>query len=183
MIYTIFKVLWVVLHCGYALSQDIDATPTKSWNDNKGFTPIKSIRDNGPFSGTFDGNGYTIRNLYINRPEEDYVGLFGHVTGGNQYRSVIKNFAVEDANIKGRKCVGIILGEATLVNLEEIKIVHSKITGKENFHDGAGCVLINKHNNLISEDVEVYNGSSMERLNSAFFGACDLCEEGEGGGE
>ncbi|MBR0062094.1 MAG: hypothetical protein IJP68_11515, partial [Selenomonadaceae bacterium] len=30
-----------------------------------------------PFSGTFDGNRHTISNLTINKPDKNYVGLFG----------------------------------------------------------------------------------------------------------
>ena len=87
----------------YALSQDIDAKETKSWNNKEGFQPIKEERkyldglDEGEqlpphgFSGDFDGNDYTISNLYINRPEEDYVGLFGTIIALENKKSIIQN--------------------------------------------------------------------------------------------
>src|SRR5699024_5478132 len=31
------------------------------------------------FSGIFDGDGYTISNLTVNQPEDDFVGFFGSV--------------------------------------------------------------------------------------------------------
>ena len=40
------------------------------YNTGKGWMPI----DN--FSGTLDGDGYKILNLYVNRPAQDNCGLF-----------------------------------------------------------------------------------------------------------
>jgi len=58
----------------YALSKDIDATSTASWNENQGFTPIGSIGNSGGFTGRFDGQNYTITGLAI------------APTGGKQHR-------------------------------------------------------------------------------------------------
>ena len=46
--------------------------------NSKEWTPIGT--DDNPFSGTFDGSGYTLCALTINRPNDDYVGLFGYTT-------------------------------------------------------------------------------------------------------
>jgi hypothetical protein len=56
------------------------ASPTA--NDGRGW---KQIGDTGrfPFTGSFDGQGYEIRDLFINRPDGKRVGLFGSIgTGG-----------------------------------------------------------------------------------------------------
>ena len=37
------------------------------------------IRDS--FFGSFDGNGYVIKNLSVDMPERDFVGLFGVSSG------------------------------------------------------------------------------------------------------
>lgn len=58
----------------YVLTQDIDASVTAAWNGGKGFEPIEG------FSGVFDGHGYTISDLTINRPTEA-GGLFYGITG------------------------------------------------------------------------------------------------------
>lgn len=55
----------------------IDAADTY-WNDGEGWQPIGTYAD--AFHGIFEGNGYVIRNLYIDRPDSEYVGLFGHLT-------------------------------------------------------------------------------------------------------
>jgi hypothetical protein len=76
----------------YVLGNDIDASETKNWNNGQGFEPIGDI-DN-PFTGSFDGRGYKIYNLYINRAR-DFVGLFRAVGG----LGIIKNIGLENVTI------------------------------------------------------------------------------------
>ncbi len=71
---------------------NIDASPTKTWNSGQGFSPIGS---GGSFEGSYEGDGYTIDGLYINRPTEYYVGLFGFVAG------TVKNLFVTNVNLTG----------------------------------------------------------------------------------
>ncbi|MDX9778578.1 MAG: GLUG motif-containing protein, partial [bacterium] len=61
---------------GYYFSQtaDIDAAACSTWNDGAGFSPIGDYET--PFTGTFDGGGYTVSHLYMLRPEEWDVALF-----------------------------------------------------------------------------------------------------------
>ena len=60
------------------------------------------------FNGTFDGNGKTISNLYV---EADTwgLGLFGYMTAN----ATVKNFTVNNAYVKGTDCNGVIVGYAT----------------------------------------------------------------------
>ena len=62
----------------YTVQNDIDASDTTNWTG--GFSPIGITSTN--FTGIFDGNGKVINGLTINRPGQDYVGLFGCVGGG-----------------------------------------------------------------------------------------------------
>jgi hypothetical protein len=55
----------------YYLANDIDCSCTVDWSEGAGFEPINS------FTGTFDGQGHKITNLYINRAGVMAVGLFG----------------------------------------------------------------------------------------------------------
>jgi hypothetical protein len=76
------------------------ASPTA--NEGKGWQPIGSTAVNDAFVGSFDGQGYEICDLFINRPDESAVGLFGIVeTGG-----VIENVGVVNGNITGYEAVG-----------------------------------------------------------------------------
>ena len=46
------------------------------------------IGRHGSYTGTFDGNGYTISGLYFNNPEADYIGLFAHIGVGGKISDV-----------------------------------------------------------------------------------------------
>ena len=55
---------------------DIDSDDTY-WNEGKGWLPIGNADD--PFIVRFYGNGHSLTNLFINRPDEDEIGLFGQL--------------------------------------------------------------------------------------------------------
>jgi len=97
----------------YILMNDLDsitagytelASPTA--NEGKGWQPIGSIAVNDAFVGSFDGQGYEICDLFINRLDESDVGLFGVVeTGG-----AVENVGVVNGNITGYEAVGSFVG-------------------------------------------------------------------------
>ena len=102
------------LESNHKLMNDLDSTTpgytelaSPTADHGKGWQPI-GTRDE-PFTGTFDGQGYEIGDLYINRPEERRVGLFGIVeTGG-----VIENVGVVNANVTGDSHVGGLVGQSS----------------------------------------------------------------------
>ena len=83
------------------------------------------------YEGTFDGNGKTITNLYINA-SQTFMGLFGYT-----YQSTIKNLTFENANVTNtQNFIGILVGYAgsgsTLQNIkisETCQIIGDKYTG------------------------------------------------------
>jgi len=86
---------------------DIDASVTTNWNSGAGFRPIgHQATVNGQsgrhFVGEYDGQHYTISNLFINRSgSDDRAGFFNEVTGINENtRSVVRNLKLVNANIK-----------------------------------------------------------------------------------
>jgi hypothetical protein len=90
------------------LSQNIDLFMYDNW------TPIGKIAhdkysgavsESAPFTGTFDGGGYIISNLTINRPESNAQGLFGFIDS-----ATIKNLGLESVNITGGNMVGGMVG-------------------------------------------------------------------------
>ncbi|RKY67947.1 MAG: hypothetical protein DRQ24_12295, partial [Candidatus Latescibacterota bacterium] len=93
------------LAASYYLANDIDCSATTGWNEGTGFDPIGD--STVKFTGNFDGWGYKITDLFINRPTEDYVGLFGYIVGGE-----IKNVGVEDVDITGSSVVGGLVGNS-----------------------------------------------------------------------
>jgi len=80
------------LDYNYALGKDIDL---KCFTDTEeGWAPLGD--DEIYFTGNLDGGNHTISNLYINRSETNYLGLFGYINNEN---SIIKDLGLEDVNI------------------------------------------------------------------------------------
>jgi len=63
------------------------------------------------FAGNFDGKGHSISNLFINRPTQDYVGLFGY-TGASDNQG-IRNVKLINANVTGNTVVASLAGLTT----------------------------------------------------------------------
>jgi len=57
------------------------------------------------FTGSFDGNGHTISNLRIHRPNESSVGLFRTILNAS-----VVDIRLEDANVTGDEVVGSVAG-------------------------------------------------------------------------
>lgn len=87
----------------------------------KSWEPIGKNDYGYQYQGTFDGNGKTITNLYINASQNN-VGLFGYT-----YEGTIKNLTFEYANVTNTGVftgilVGYAIGYAIASNLQNIKI-------------------------------------------------------------
>ncbi len=75
------------------------------WNseDSLGFSPIGDGITK--FTGNFDGEEFWISNLYINRTNFDYNGLFGYT-----YRATIENVGLIDLDFNCRHNAGGLIG-------------------------------------------------------------------------
>lgn len=91
----------------YELGGDIDATGTAGWNDGQGFSPVGNSTNR--FTGSFDGQGHVIAGLVIDRPAQDYVGLFGYASG------ILRNVGLQGGSVSGRSRVGSLAGAATTI--------------------------------------------------------------------
>ena len=91
----------------YKLSNNIDASETLNWNSGKGFYPIGFPIYLG-FTGTLDGDGFTIDSLYINRTtnSDSNIGLISNASDA----VVIKNIGLTNASIRGYTAVGGLVG-------------------------------------------------------------------------
>jgi hypothetical protein len=97
----------------FTLMNDLDATTagyaelaSSTANDGSGWQPI-GIWPN-PFTGSFDGQGFEIRELFIGRPDEDTVGLFSFVNEG----ASIVNVVLMGADVTGELYAGILAGHS-----------------------------------------------------------------------
>lgn len=163
--------LWLTLsqdywNLSYELDNDIDLIDTKLWNEGLGFSPIGS--EAHPFTGVFDGHGFLISNLTINRPNEDTLGFFG-VTASN---SIIRNMKFTTSNINGNSYVGIISGK-NLGLLDNI-YVDGTITVNKSFVGGitgenSGTIQY-CHSNIEINGSEAYNGGiAGENFGSVYY--------------
>ena len=117
----------------YKLARDLDFADHESYLDplngiswtvddyddasDTGWIPIGS--ESEPFAGSFDGNGYTISGLQINRDTTDNQGLFG-VTSSS---AVISNVGLLNLKVEGRAKV------AGLVGTNQGQVGHSYVVG------------------------------------------------------
>jgi hypothetical protein len=107
----------------HTLMNDLDSTiagylelagPTA--NGGKGWQPIGFPTPQGPgvyagFMGTFDGQGHEIHDLFINRSDEDWVGLFGWLDGGWDGGGIIRDISNVNVTVTGQGAVGGLVGK------------------------------------------------------------------------
>jgi len=93
----------------------------KEVSESYGFQPIGNNTKN--FKGVFLGNNNKIKGIYINRTEQDYVGLFGFVSGN------IKNVSIESANVKGKNYVGTLAGKLSGINSNGFTVNNLNVSG------------------------------------------------------
>jgi len=95
------------------------------------------------FTGTFDGQGHEISDLYVDRPKEDSVGLFG-VSEGE-----IENVGIVNVNVVGNSYVGGLVGEN-----DDGKVENSFATGEvstEGWFDWYVGVLVGYNSGTVSD--------------------------------
>lgn len=102
----------------YRLEADIDLS---AFQTGEGWEPIGTA--NTPFTGSMDGNEKTISNLFINRPDERYQGLFG-VTD----HAELSRLSIRQADVTGSYDVGGLVGKSEGGSIREVH-VSGKVTG------------------------------------------------------
>ena len=139
----------------YKLARDLDFADRESYLDplnriswtvddyddasDTGWVPIGS--ELKPFAGSFDGNGYTISGLQINRDDADNQGLFGVTTSS----AVISDIGLLNLKIEGgAKAAG-------LVGTNQGQIGYSYVSGsiESKLGSAGGLVASNKGGDII----------------------------------
>lgn len=110
----------------YEQTANISASQTQYWDDsddgdgdlynepdditstgnNEGWSPIGL--SSPAFSAHYDGQGYTIDGLTINRSTTDYIGFFGYTSGAN-----ISNLGLTNISVSGQAYVAALVGRNT----------------------------------------------------------------------
>lgn len=117
------------LAADYVLNADIDLAGI-AW------TPIGTYKPSGEsaeeqeipasdaaFTGTFDGQGHTIRNLTITGEDGIAVGLFGCIAN-----TEVGNFTLENASTEGTVMVADAVGYAFTSTVHDIHLINGKVT-------------------------------------------------------
>ena len=98
---------------GYELKANLDFDTDSSgefdtgdtyWDGGAGWDPIGD--EDAPFDAAFQGNGFSIDKLFINRGTEDGIGLFGYV--GDD--CVIRRVRLRNVKVTGQNRVGSLVG-------------------------------------------------------------------------
>lgn len=99
----------------YVLGADIDASDTVNWNAGAGFDTLGGVGAPGIFEGRFDGLNHKIRNLFINRPGDNFVGLFGLTQSTS-----IQNLGLVGGSITGADFVGAVAGQGCCTTFSNV---------------------------------------------------------------
>ena len=142
----------------FKLSNDIDLTSYLAsggagHNGGAGWNPIGNNANR--FYGTFNGAGFKITGLWINRSSTNYIGLFGGTDGAN-----ISNLGIEIANsgISGNYAVGGLVGSC-----ENTTISNCYVTGNVTGNNAGGLVGVGSISSTI---VNCHSTSNVSREGS-----------------
>jgi hypothetical protein len=150
------------LTADYLLTGNIDCSDTITWNAGAGFLPVGTAASK--FSGSFNGQGYTISGLYINRPATIDNGLFGNSASTKTFKNVI----FSAANITGNTTNGALIGAGSgAMNVTNIQVINSNIRengGNAYSRTGSVMGLCSSANSIIINislvNSNVYTGQS-----------------------
>ena len=131
---------------GYELSANLDfntnssatsaANPTGAdsgdtyWNSGDGWDPIGGV-SGSTYTGNFDGNTYTISNLFIDRSSGNYAGLFAYLNGGSG--TTVQNVSLVNVDVTLNTSTGSSVhvgGLAGRVGNGGVGIEDSYVTGR-----------------------------------------------------
>lgn len=148
---------------------DLDEAP---YNTGYGWQPIGTSEVNS-FRGHYNGNGYAIINLYINRsgPSGNNLGLFG-IT----YNASLINVQLLDASVSGNRTVGILAGRTERSSTEHC-ISSGEVTGDANGVGGliginSRSTISNSYSTASVQGIDQVGGLTGQSFANAFISYC-----------
>ncbi len=102
------------LGANYTVAANLDLSairgdPSEVWITAEGFSPLGNLGGVAPwFTGAFDGDGYTIANLYVNGAAAglEHAGLFGVIGPDGE----VRDLSLTGAQVSGTSNVGALAG-------------------------------------------------------------------------
>ncbi|MCD8480614.1 MAG: hypothetical protein LRZ88_10640 [Candidatus Cloacimonetes bacterium] len=105
---------------------DLDIAP---YNQGTGWQAIGS--GSNPFTGSFDGAGFSIGSLYINNPTADYQALFGYTRNAS-----IQGITLDDVMVNGKDYCAALVASA-----ENSQITECHVSGSINGAANSGGLV------------------------------------------
>jgi The GLUG motif len=151
----------------YKLTKDIDLN-IYPYNTGEGWIPLNY------FSGVFDGNFHTIRNLYMERTSNT-LGLFSNING------TFKNCYLEDFRLNFDEVtnnryyyIGALAGQlSSSARIENVVVSRVKIFGNYYLGGLAGYSSASEIINCLVDDVEIDNSTGTTYSTGGFIGRID----------
>ena len=151
---------WAVLWSDITVNSGVlkaDGTLADDVSSFAQWTPIGN--DQNPFTGNFDGQGYTISGLYFNNNNmgSSNVGLFGYIDKSYDPNAscTIQNVGIVDSYFNGYSCVGSVCGCSYFGTISNCYNTGTVIA--TDYHSGGICGLSN-----YSSIEKCYNTGSVE---------------------
>lgn len=156
--------------------------------------------NDAPFTGTIDGNGFSIYGLKINRPEQNSVGFIGaaKIDDAASKKVTVKNLRLIGVEIFGRQDVGAVIGNSFGAKVSECYtsgLVYGwdhtgGIIGGTKKVDDAG-IIMTKVSNCYSNAAVIsssYQAGGMigasinSEVDHCYFSGVAVCPDGRSGG-
>lgn len=140
----------------FKLMNDVDLTDfLEDENPTQGWQPVGT--SSSKFKGILDGNGKTIKNLWIKRASSSYIGLFGYTDGatiinltieadikGSSYTAAFSGYSASSTfsnchlsgNISGTTLVGGFIGNSNAVTLKTSNTSTADVAGTGEYVGG-----------------------------------------------
>lgn len=120
-----------------------------AWDNNQGWKPLGYYNNNSetdyPFQGVYDGQSFSISNLYIYRGGSHHIGLFGLVTGQLDNPAIIRNVRLINTDIRGSYYCGSLAGK-----ISHTQIINCSAEGfLQNYFYGAGLIGLADYSEII----------------------------------
>ncbi len=155
----------------FILIDDLDSTTagyedlaSRAAHGGRGWEPIGIAHPYvpfTPFAGSFDGNGYQMRDLFINRPGQIQVGLFGVVGEGG----VIENVGVVNATMTGEGHVSLV---GTNLGIVRNSYFTGNVTGEYYIGGVVGGNAGNVSNSYYNYNEVLINGQNTITIGALF---------------
>ncbi len=107
------------------------------WNGGEGWVPMGTTL--APFTGNYDGDGYAIRNLTINRPNSSYQGLFVRISGAS-----FLNVHLQDVDLQTKGNSGALATDIRADSrIEKITVTGAIYGGQGSYVGGLAATMSN----------------------------------------